>query len=112
MQLLASPELTFTGRYFAPLGLGNLMNQRLPRPTLRLAWADLGCPVGAHSVLCCHLHNVAQGEREKEVGFTKGRAQRKTGASSRTLTRIAVTWGFLSSGMKPRWPLTPTSWPT
>ena len=63
MQLLASPELTFTGRYFAPLGLGNLMNQRLPRPTLRLAWADLGCPVGAHSVLCCHLHNVAE-ERE------------------------------------------------
>jgi len=33
--------------YFAPLGLGGIEGAIQPRPTLRLAWADIGCPFGA-----------------------------------------------------------------
>jgi hypothetical protein len=46
----------------APLGLS--ANRRsLPRPALRLAWADLGCPFGAHFMIRQQLNKAALRER-------------------------------------------------
>jgi hypothetical protein len=53
MQVLASRYVRrIATAYFAPLGLSNIVGRPRPRPALRLAWADIGCPFGALGRRC------------------------------------------------------------